>query len=94
MIRNQPNFLISYLNLWVALPGSLLKRSLLLILCTNLQAEEYFMGMSTYISYLHMPALAVYESVLFIFAWTSVRNLHTLVNSLIAAARAAGRALS
>lgn len=52
------------------------------------------MGISTYISYLHMPALAEYESVLFIFAWTSVRNFHTLMNSLIAAAQAAGPALS
>lgn len=48
------------------------------------------MGISTYISYLHMLALAEYESVLFMLAWTSVRNLHTLVNSLIAAAQAAG----
>lgn len=60
----------------------------------KLQAEEYFMGISTYISYLHMPALAEYESILFIFAWTSVRNLHTLVNSPIAAAPPAGRVLS
>lgn len=94
MRRNQPSFLISYLNLWVLLSGSLLKKPLLLVLRTNLQAEEYFMGISTYISYLHMPALAEYESVLFIFAWTSVRNFHTLMNSLIAAAQAAGPALS
>lgn len=44
MRRNQPNFLISYLNLWVVLPGSLLEKPLLLILHTNLQAEEHFHG--------------------------------------------------
>lgn len=94
MRRKQPNLLISYLNLWVLLPGSLLKKPLLLILRTNLQAEEYFMGIAAYKFYLHMPALAEYKSVLFIFAWTSVRHLHTLVNALIAAAQAAGPAMS
>lgn len=88
--RNQPNFLISYLNLWVVLPGSLLEKPVLLILHTTYKQKSIFMGISTYISYLHMPALAEFESVLFIFAWTSVRNLHSLVNGLIAAAQAAG----
>lgn len=44
MRRNPPNFLISYLNPWVVLPGPLLEKPLLLILHTNLQAEEHFHG--------------------------------------------------
>lgn len=52
------------------------------MLCINQQAKEYFLGISSYISYLYVFALAKHESFLFIFAWTSVRNLHTLMNSV------------
>lgn len=82
MRRNRPSFLISYLNTWVVLTGFFFRKPVLLILCINQQAKEYFLGISSYISYLHMFAFAKHESFLFIFAWTSVRNLHTLMNSV------------
>ena len=82
MRRNRPNFLISYLNTQVVLTGSFFKKPVLLILCINQQTRECFLGISSYVSYLHVFALAKHESFLFIFAWTSVRNLHTLMNSV------------